>query len=251
MIFTLYTRCVVVLGLMLYNLHSLAITDQNRCGGGNCSSSTYVLLWKKKPLKKTKTQSHQSQCLSRGRIFSERACSFFTSITRFDIPFTDKFFFTGPTSFLNQSLLIITPSWSAIQKSLPLYWQPPRLMVWQWLVRLFFFFSILTICQLLAYKYTHSVDANPYIPGGGGAQFYNPTNNLCVSQSKCWQPRLSFSFFFFSYRSVRNFIIDVRRYVETFLYIKFFFFLQYMSIGFRQRNHRARAFIGRSPNQHL
>ncbi|KAF8900737.1 exo-beta-1,3-glucanase [Gymnopilus junonius] len=38
------------------------------------------------------------------------------------------------------------------------------------------------------------IDANPYIPGGGGAQYYQATNNF--------------------FRSIRNFVIDVRQYVD-------------------------------------
>ncbi|KAF8147994.1 exo-beta-1,3-glucanase [Crassisporium funariophilum] len=44
------------------------------------------------------------------------------------------------------------------------------------------------------------IDINPYIPGGGGAQYYGATNTLQIADFQA-----------FSHRSVRNFIIDVRQ----------------------------------------
>ncbi|KAF8078081.1 glycoside hydrolase family 55 protein [Lyophyllum atratum] len=50
------------------------------------------------------------------------------------------------------------------------------------------------------------IDADPYIPGGNGAQWYGNTNNLSLS-FRTW-PTTDITH---SFRSVRNFIIDVRR----------------------------------------
>lgn len=85
-----------------------------------------------------KPHPRHSQCFSCRRIFSERAC--LTSITRL-ISHLRNEFLPGLTSFLHQSLLTITPSWSVMQRRLQPYWRPPRLMVWQWLVRLHTFIT--------------------------------------------------------------------------------------------------------------
>lgn len=52
------------------------------------------------------------------------------------------------------------------------------------------------------------LDADPYIPGGNGAQWYQNQNNL-YALSRAHGPFLIFKY---SFRSVRNFKIDVRLY---------------------------------------
>ncbi len=54
-----------------------------------------------------------------------------------------------------------------------------------------------------------NADANPYIPGGG-AQFFDATNNLYVLRLIL---RIHVFDLTFSFRSIRNFIIDVRRFI--------------------------------------
>lgn len=85
------------------------------------------------------------------------------------------------------------------------------------------------------------VDADPYIPGGGGAQYYTNQNNLYVifvrelNQTNLITP---------SFRSVRNFVIDVTRY-------NIVLFLLHLSdshihiLAFPPRNRRVLAYIGR------
>ena len=107
---------------------SLAIDDQNRCGGVNSSSSTYVPV---------RTWSHNKlilakQCFSCRRSFSKRAC-LFTSITRLTSTYK---WIPCRTYLVSNPSLHPAESWSAMQKRLPPYWRPPRSMVWQLLVRL-------------------------------------------------------------------------------------------------------------------
>ena len=52
------------------------------------------------------------------------------------------------------------------------------------------------------------VDADPYIPNGYGAQWYTNQNNLYVAVILLY---ICFLSFLFSFRSVRNFVIDLRQ----------------------------------------
>ncbi|KNZ74781.1 Glucan 1,3-beta-glucosidase [Termitomyces sp. J132] len=58
------------------------------------------------------------------------------------------------------------------------------------------------------------IDADPYIPGGGGAQFYTNQNNLYVLNHFHLSSSHSLSVTI-SFRSVRNFVIDVRNVPAT------------------------------------
>ncbi len=58
-------------------------------------------------------------------------------------------------------------------------------------------------------RWPFSLDADPYIPNGGGAQWYVNQDNLCVYVSfMIIVQKLMFESSF-SYRSVRNFVIDL------------------------------------------
>ena len=57
-------------------------------------------------------------------------------------------------------------------------------------------------------------DADPYIPGGGGAQYWINQNNLCVQLTWKWPFQILITpavRYLCSFRSVRNFVIDLRQ----------------------------------------
>jgi hypothetical protein len=58
------------------------------------------------------------------------------------------------------------------------------------------------------------VDADPYIPGGNGAQFYVNQNNLYVPPARELKQLSLIIAVCYSFRSVRNFVIDLRQCVD-------------------------------------
>lgn len=109
-----------------------------------------------------------SQCNSCHSLLSERVgiCTF---ITRFIHSYaTDK----GHTSFLLQLYPTTTHNLSETPKHLRLFWLRHRFRAWQSLVCS----PLLAPCRI----FSGTIDADPYIPGGGGAQWYANQNNLQV-----------------------------------------------------------------------